>query len=70
MPAPDTLQLKKPSDFRYIGKDTVTIVDLFDITTGKATYGQDVVLPGMMFAVVARPPVVRARWPRTTPARR
>ena len=37
---------------------TCTIVDLFDITTGKATYGQDVMLPGMKFAVVARPPVV------------
>jgi isoquinoline 1-oxidoreductase beta subunit len=60
-PALDTLRLKKPSEFRYIGKGTVTIVDLFDITTGKATYGQDVMLPGMMFAVVARPPVVQGK---------
>jgi len=58
VPAPDTLALKKPGDFRYIGKGDVTIVDLFDITTGKATYGQDVVLPGMLFAVIARSPVV------------
>ena len=57
-PALDTLQLKKPSAFRYIGKGNVTIVDLFDITTGNATYGQDVKLPGMLFAVIARPPVV------------
>ena len=34
------------------------IVDLFDITTGSATYGSDVKLPGMKFAVIARPPVV------------
>ena len=63
MPAPalDTLQLKKPSAFRYIGKGNVTIVDLFDITTGKATYGQDVKLPGMLFAVIARPPVVQGK---------
>jgi isoquinoline 1-oxidoreductase subunit beta len=60
-PALDTLQLKKPSAFRYIGKGAVTIVDLFDITTGNATYGQDVMLPGMMFAVVARPPVVQGK---------
>ena len=60
-PALDTLQLKKPSAFRYIGKGNVTIVDLFDITTGKATYGQDVKLPGMLFAVVARPPVVQGK---------
>ena len=55
------LQLKKPSAFRYIGKGKVTIVDLFDITTGKATYGQDVMLPGMKFAVIARPPVVQGK---------
>ena len=60
-PALDTLQLKKPGAFRYIGKGSVTIVDLFDITTGKATYGQDVMLPGMMFAVVTRPPVVQGK---------
>ena len=60
-PALDTLQLKKPSAFRYIGKGNVTIVDLFDITTGNATYGQDVKLPGMLFAVVARPPVVQGK---------
>jgi isoquinoline 1-oxidoreductase subunit beta len=58
VPGPDTLNLKDPSAFRYIGKGNVTIVDLFDITTGKATYGQDVRLPGMLYAVVARPPVV------------
>ena len=44
--------------FRYIGKGNVGIVDLFDITTGKATYGQDVRLEGMKFAVIARSPVV------------
>jgi isoquinoline 1-oxidoreductase beta subunit len=61
VPSVDTLLLKKPSAFRYIGKGAVTIVDLFDITTGKATYGQDVMLPGMIFAVVARPPVVQGK---------
>jgi len=61
VPAPDALQMKKPADFRYIGKGGVTIVDLFDITTGKATYGQDVVLPGMLFAVIARSPVVQGK---------
>jgi isoquinoline 1-oxidoreductase subunit beta len=61
VPAPDTLQMKKAADFRYIGKDGVTIVDLHDITTGKATYGQDVKLPGMLFAVIARSPVVEGK---------
>jgi len=58
VPAPDTLHLKDPSAFRYIGKGNVTIVDLFDITTGKAVYGQDVRLAGTLYAVIARPAVV------------
>jgi isoquinoline 1-oxidoreductase subunit beta len=60
-PALDTLRLKEPSAFRYIGKGTISVVDLFDITTGKATYGQDVRLPGMTYAVIARPPVVQGK---------
>ena len=58
VPAADKIKLKEESAFRYIGKGTVRISDLFDITTGKAIYGQDVRLPGMKFAVIARPPVV------------
>ncbi len=59
LPVPQTasLVLKDPSQFRYIGKGQVGIVDLRDITVGKATYGGDVRLPGMKYAVIARPPV-------------
>jgi isoquinoline 1-oxidoreductase subunit beta len=57
IPALESLKLKQPSAFRYIGKGTISIVDLFDITTGNATYGQDVRLPGMKYAVIARSPV-------------
>ena len=60
LPVPDAgkIKLKDAAAFRYIGKGNVRIADLVDITTGKATYGQDIVLPGMKFAVIARPPVV------------
>jgi isoquinoline 1-oxidoreductase beta subunit len=58
VPAAEQVRLKDPSAFRYIGKGNIGIVDLFDITTGKATYGQDIRLDGMKYAVVARPPVV------------
>jgi isoquinoline 1-oxidoreductase beta subunit len=58
VPATETLKLKDPSQFRYIGKEGLKIVDGFDITTGRARYGQDVWFPGMKFAVVARPPVL------------
>ena len=55
---PVSLRLKDPSEFRYIGKEGTNIVDGFNITTGRAIYGQDVRLPGMKYAVVARPPVM------------
>ncbi len=58
VPATDSLQLKDPSQFRYIGKEGTNIVDAFDITTGRAKYGQDVRLPGMKYAVIARPAVM------------
>src|SRR3989454_8341418 len=61
VPARDTLRLKTPSQFRYIGKGGIGLVDGPDIVPGRAVYGIDAgidpVLDGMMFAVVARPPV-------------
>ena len=57
-PTPGSLSLKDPSQFRYIGKEGTNIVDGFNITTGRATYGQDVRLPGQKYAVIARPPVM------------
>ena len=57
VPAIDSLKLKDPKNFRYLGKGEVSIVDLRDITVGAARYGADVRLPGMKYAVIARPPV-------------
>jgi isoquinoline 1-oxidoreductase beta subunit len=57
-PAVEQIRLKDQSAFRYMGKGNVGMVDLVDITTGRATYGQDVMLPNMKFAVIARSPVV------------
>ncbi len=57
VPKADSLKLKDPKDFRYLGKGEISIVDLRDITVGTAHYGGDVRLPGMKYAVIARPPV-------------
>lgn len=57
VPATTQLRLKTPAQFRYIGKDSVGLVDNADIVTGKAQYGIDVRLTDMVHAVVARPPV-------------
>lgn len=60
VPAPETLKLKSPAEFRYIGKD-MPIVDLKDMMVGKAQYTIDVTLPGMKYASVERCPVVLGR---------
>ena len=57
IPARDTIRLKDPAQFRYIGKNELKLVDAPDIATGKAQYGIDTRLDGMLYAVVARPPV-------------
>jgi isoquinoline 1-oxidoreductase subunit beta len=59
-PVPDraTLRLKDPKSFRYIGKGQLRLVDAADIANGKAQYGIDTRLPDMLYAVVARPPVL------------
>ncbi len=58
VPAFDELNFKTDDQFRYMGKGETPMVDLHDITTGKAVYGADIQLDGMKYAVVARPPVV------------
>lgn len=57
-PVPAQLRLKEPKEFRYIGKGKVLAYDNKDIVTGHATYGIDVRFPGMLYAVIARPPVL------------
>src|SRR6202140_2882042 len=58
MPGPpsDQVRLKDRKDWRYIGKPRA-IVDLKDIVRGRATYGIDVVVPGMKYASIERCPV-------------
>lgn len=57
-PQVESLKFKPDNAFRYMGHGNVPIYDLFDITVGKAQYGYDMRLPGMKYAVIARPPVV------------
>ena len=57
VPSRDTLRLKAPAQFRYIGKGDVKIVDGPDIVAGRGMYGIDTRLDGMLYAVVARPAV-------------
>lgn len=64
VPARETLKLKDPAQFRYIGSSDVKLIDGHDIVTGRAQFGIDTRLPGMVYAVVARPPVVGGKAKR------
>jgi isoquinoline 1-oxidoreductase beta subunit len=56
VPKKEEVTLKSRVQWRYIGKDTANY-DLQDMCSGKAVYGQDVRLDGMLYASVAHPPV-------------
>lgn len=58
VPESSSLKLKLPSEFRYIGKADVRLIDGSDIVRGRAKFGIDTRLVGMVYAVVARPPVL------------
>jgi CO/xanthine dehydrogenase Mo-binding subunit len=59
-PVPQKPVLKDPSRFRLLGRAQRRL-DGPDIVTGRALYGFDVRLPGLLRAVVLRPPVLGAR---------
>ena len=64
LPVPEKVTLKDPKDFTIIGTAAPRL-DLGDKVAGKATFGVDVRVPGMLTAVVARSPVfggVPASW--------
>ncbi|MEQ9487404.1 MAG: xanthine dehydrogenase family protein molybdopterin-binding subunit [Alphaproteobacteria bacterium] len=59
VPVPETVTLKDPKDFVFIGKDMPKL-DTFAKTTGEATFTQDVFRFGMIVAAVAHPPAFGA----------
>jgi isoquinoline 1-oxidoreductase subunit beta len=57
LPIPTEVVLKSPKDFKLIGKSEKRS-NLKDILTGKAKYGVDLKVDGMVYAVVERCPVM------------
>jgi isoquinoline 1-oxidoreductase beta subunit len=68
LPVPTTITLKDPAQFKLIGK-AIQRVDTPAKVTGKATFGIDVELPGMLHAVVARCPVFGGKVARFDPTK-
>ncbi len=56
VPKKEDVQLKPKSEWRYIGKGMVSY-DLEDICMGRAVYGMDAHLEGMVYASIEHPPV-------------
>lgn len=55
VPAPESVQLRDPSKFRWIGKP-VKRLDAYDKSTGKALYSIDLKVDGMLHAAVQHAP--------------
>ncbi len=60
LPVPEKVTLKDPASFRYLGKPMKRL-DAPMKVDGSAKFGIDMRVPGMLFAVVARPPIVGAK---------
>ncbi len=57
VPKKEDLKFKPASEYRYIGK-VEPIVDLDGIVEGRATFGMDARMPGMVYASIERSPVI------------
>jgi isoquinoline 1-oxidoreductase beta subunit len=57
LPVPQNPTLKTRDQFRYIGKEGIARLDIPVKTDGRAVYGMDVKVPGMLIASVERCPV-------------
>ena len=58
VPRKEDVPLKPRSEWRYIGKESNSLFDLPEIVTGKAIFGMDTTMPGMVYASVEHPPVL------------
>lgn len=57
VPKKEEVKLKSAQEWRYIGKPAPGY-DVSDVCAGKALYGMDVRVDGMLYAAIAHPPVL------------
>ena len=60
LPVPEKVELKDPATFRWLGKPMKRLDSPMKVD-GSAKFGIDSRLPGMLFAVIARPAVIGAK---------
>ena len=61
LPVPDAVSLKSKADWQYIGNESLRRPDSPAKTRGEQDYTIDVTLPGMLTAVLKRPPTFGGR---------
>jgi len=60
LPVPEEVDVKDPKDFRIVGTSKLNI-DGKDLVTGRTIFGMDVKVPGMLYAVIDKPPTFGGR---------
>lgn len=68
VPKPEEVKLRPKAELKHVGT-ALPLVDAGEVATGRAVYGADVRLPGMLVAVIARPPVAGGKVARFDAAR-
>jgi isoquinoline 1-oxidoreductase beta subunit len=58
VPKKEDVPLKERAQWRYIGKESNSLFDLPEIVTGKAVFGMDATMLGMVYASIEHPPVL------------
>ena len=58
VPKKEDLKFKSRKEWSYIGKESTALFDLPDMVTGKAIFGMDAAMPGMVYASIEHPPVL------------
>jgi isoquinoline 1-oxidoreductase beta subunit len=56
VPKKPELKFRPAAEYRYVGK-VMPVTDLQDLVTGRAVFGQDMHVPGMVYASIERAPV-------------
>jgi isoquinoline 1-oxidoreductase beta subunit len=69
VPKGDAVKLRPKGDLTRVNSPTLPLLDGPGLVTGAAAFGADVKLPGMLIAVIARPPVVGGKVARVDTAR-
>ncbi|HEX8697821.1 MAG TPA: molybdopterin cofactor-binding domain-containing protein [Myxococcaceae bacterium] len=64
VPKPEAVKLRPRAELRRVNSEKLPLIDGPAYVTGAAIFGADVRLPGMLTAVIARPPVVGGRVTR------